>query len=55
MILEAFKTQQRTRGIDYQYPSFFNNDLMQIFLNIFKNALGNFKDKKTQNASIMIA
>ncbi len=32
----------------------FNNELMQVFLNILKNALDNFKEKEIENPSIMI-
>ena len=32
----------------------YNNELMQVFLNILKNALDNFKDKGVENPAIMI-
>jgi len=32
----------------------FNNELMQVFLNILKNAMDNFKEKDIQNPTIMI-
>ena len=32
----------------------FNNELMQVFLNILKNALDNFKEKEVENPTLMI-
>jgi signal transduction histidine kinase len=45
-IIESYKSKQ-------QLP-LFDSELMQVFLNIFKNAQDNFKEKDTQSAKIVI-
>ena len=59
--LDIIKTSMHAQGIDIvksykseRALSLADGELMQVFLNIFKNAQDNFKEKKTDNASIMI-
>ncbi len=59
--LDIIKTSMHSQGIKIvesynseRELSLADGELMQVFLNIFKNAQDNFKEKKTDDASIMI-